>query len=136
MTTQESANVEVKGGVVPALMVSDARAASDFYQKAFDAKEMARVPPQGDGPIMHIHLYINGGSVMLSDPFPDHGYPHVPPAAYVLHLQVKDAHPGWDRAVAAGAEIRLPLARQFWGDTYGQLRDPFGVMWSIGASEG
>jgi uncharacterized glyoxalase superfamily protein PhnB len=21
----------------------------------------------------------------------------------------------------------------FWGDRYGQLRDPFGVLWSLGA---
>ncbi|RZJ78841.1 MAG: VOC family protein, partial [Brevundimonas sp.] len=27
----------------------------------------------------------------------------------------------------------LPLADQFWGDRYGQLRDPFGHSWSIGS---
>jgi PhnB protein len=25
----------------------------------------------------------------------------------------------------------MPLADQFWGDRYGQLRDPFGFSWSI-----
>ena len=39
----------------------------------------------------------------------------------------------WDRAVAAGATITMPLADQFWGDRYGQLKDPFGHSWSIGA---
>ena len=28
----------------------------------------------------------------------------------------------------------MPLADQFWGDRYGQLRDPFGHRWSIGQS--
>jgi PhnB protein len=25
----------------------------------------------------------------------------------------------------------MPLADQFWGDRYGQLRDPFGVLWAL-----
>jgi PhnB protein len=28
----------------------------------------------------------------------------------------------------------MPLEKQFWGDRYGQLRDPFGVTWSMGSS--
>jgi PhnB protein len=27
----------------------------------------------------------------------------------------------------------MPLADQFWGDRYGQLRHPFGHSWSIAA---
>ena len=34
--------------------------------------------------------------------------------------------------MAAGAEVVLPVQLMFWGDRYGQLRDPFGVMWSLG----
>ena len=26
----------------------------------------------------------------------------------------------------------MPVMDQFWGDRYGQLRDPFGHSWSIG----
>jgi PhnB protein len=33
----------------------------------------------------------------------------------------------------AGAEVRFELADQFWGDRYGQVTDPFGFIWSIGA---
>ena len=32
-----------------------------------------------------------------------------------------------------GAEIRFELADQFWGDRYGQVQDPFGFLWGIGA---
>jgi PhnB protein len=27
----------------------------------------------------------------------------------------------------------MPLDLQFWGDRDGQLRDPFGALWSMGA---
>ena len=55
------------------------------------------------------------------------------PAGTVLHLQVDDADEWWNRALDAGCEVRFPLDDQFWGDRYGQLRDPFGYSWSIGA---
>ena len=29
----------------------------------------------------------------------------------------------------------MPLADQFWGDRYGQLRDPSGHVWAIGATK-
>jgi PhnB protein len=49
-----------------------------------------------------------------------------------LHLQVPDADAVWNRAVAAGATVKMPLENQFWGDRYGQLEDPFCFSWSIG----
>ncbi len=36
-------------------------------------------------------------------------------------------------AYLAGAIPLFPLADQFWGDRYGQIRDPFGHSWSIGS---
>jgi PhnB protein len=38
----------------------------------------------------------------------------------------------WQKAVAAGAVVEMPLADQFWGDRYGILSDPFGHIWSLG----
>jgi uncharacterized glyoxalase superfamily protein PhnB len=124
--------VEVKGGLAPYLNVSDASKAAEFYVKAFGAEEAFRYPPDDKGRYLHIHLYINGGSLMLADPFPDHGHPHQPAQGYTLHMRVDDVDAWWKRAVDAGAEVVLPLQRMFWGDRYGQLRDPFGVLWSMG----
>jgi uncharacterized glyoxalase superfamily protein PhnB len=123
--------VEVLGGVVPYLTVDGASAAADFYAKAFGAKEAARHPVDEKGRTMHIHLYINGSSVMLSDAYPEHGHPLQPPQSFNLTLQVSDIDVWWNRAVAAGAQIVLPLQEMFWGSRYGQLLDPYGVMWSM-----
>ena len=43
-----------------------------------------------------------------------------------LHLQVDDAESVWRQAVDAGAFPVIRLARQFWGELYGRLKDPFG----------
>lgn len=122
---------DVLGGVIAYLQVDGAAAASEFYQRAFGAKEVARHPLDDQGRTMHIHLYINGSSVMLADFYPEHGYPAVKPQAFTLNLDVKDIDTWFQRAVDAGAEVTLPVQVMFWGDRYGQLRDPFGVNWSM-----
>ena len=34
-------------------------------------------------------------------------------------------------ALAAGCTVVMPFERQFWGDRWGMLRDPFGIDWAI-----
>jgi PhnB protein len=126
-----SPNPEVKGGVVPYLTVDGAVKAAEFYQKAFAAEVAAVYPPDDQGRTMHAHLYINGGSVMMSDAYPEHGHALKVPAAFSIMLKVGDVDAWYDRAVAAGCAAIMPPADMFWGDRYGQLKDPFGVIWAI-----
>lgn len=123
-------------GLTPHLTIRDRRAAQaiDFYAAAFGAEELMRHASE-DGRLMHAHLKINGSSLMMHDDFPEHGSggPAGEPAGVMLHLQVDDADTWWRRAVDAGATVTMELADQFWGDRYGQLQDPFGHRWSIGA---
>nr|WP_294809551.1 VOC family protein [uncultured Sphingomonas sp.] len=106
--------------------------AVEFYKAAFGAEEQLRHLADDGKRIMHSHLKINGGSVMLNDDFPEYTGGISVPAGVTLHLQTDDADKWWERAVAAGATVRMPLDNQFWGDRYGQVVDPFGHTWSIG----
>jgi uncharacterized glyoxalase superfamily protein PhnB len=132
-TAATEQRAKVLGGIVPYLSVDGATKAAEFYARAFGAKEIARHPVDQQGRTMHIHLHVNGASLMLSDAFPEHGHPHQAPQAFNLLLPVADVDAWWKRAVEAGAEVVLPLQVMFWGDRYGQLRDPFGIMWSFNA---
>lgn len=130
-------NQSPAGGVTAHLTIRDGRGgeAIEFYRKAFGAREEMRNLADDGQRLMHTHLTINGGSLMLNDDFPEYrdgAEPLPPPAGTTLHLQVRDADAVWDQAVAAGAEVKFPLENQFWGDRYGQLEDPFGFTWSIG----
>lgn len=124
-------------GVAAHLTIAEGKAvdAIAFYEKAFGATQAMPAIKADDGRrLMHAHLKINGGSVMLNDDFPEYTGGSVGiPAAVTLHLQVDDADAWFARAVDAGATVRMPLADQFWGDRYGQVDDPFGHRWSIGA---
>ena len=122
-------------GIAPHLTIPSrgGQAALEFYQAAFGATVDRSVPAEDGERLMHAHLIINGGSVMLHDEFPEYGHEaDMTPKGMTLHLQVDDADEWWNRALAAGASPMIPLEDQFWGDRYGQVKDPFGHCWSIG----
>lgn len=121
-------------GLAPHITIRDARGteALDFYKTAFAAEEVARNLAEDGKRVMHADLVINGGHLLLNDDFPEWTGGTAAPSAVTLHIQVDDADAWWERAIAAGATITMPLADQFWGNRYGKLRDPFGHSWSIG----
>ena len=125
---------------IPYIVVSNAAAAIDFYKAAFGAVELLHHAAPSSEKLMHASLKINGGVLMMSDDFSASmgGKPQTQEALggspVTFHLAVTDADAIWEKAAAAGAEVTMPLADQFWGDRYGQLRDPFGHRWSIGQS--
>ena len=122
-------------GVYPYLTVTGAKAAIEFYARAFAADEEFRSYGEDGERIMHARLRINGMVVLLSDYFAEfHGGAEAPaPAGLMLHLEVDDADLWFKRASEAGAQVKLPLQDMFWGDRYGQVMDPFGHTWSMGA---
>jgi PhnB protein len=123
-------------GISPHLTIPSrgGQAAIEFYQRAFGAREERRMLAEDGERLMHAALTINGASVLLADEFPEYNGEHdIIPRGVTLHLQVDDADEWWNRAILAGGVPLYPLADQFWGDRYGQLKDPFGHTWSIGA---
>jgi uncharacterized glyoxalase superfamily protein PhnB len=103
-----------------------------FLKRAFNAVEIARSPGP-DGKLMHATVQIGDSRIMLNDHYPEFGAPPIPEGTwpFALHLYVPDADGLFAQATAAGCEVTMPLADQFWGDRYGGLRDPFGFRWSI-----
>jgi uncharacterized glyoxalase superfamily protein PhnB len=119
--------------VIPHLTVKDAAKAIEFYKRAFGAKEMSRhaIP---SGQIMHASIKIGDSHIFLNDEFPQMGSvspQSVGGTSVVLTLYVDDVDTFFKRAVDAGAQSKMPVADQFWGDRYGLLQDPFGHQWAI-----
>lgn len=40
----------------------------------------------------------------------------------------------WFTALAEGGRVGMPLAKQYWGDTFGMLTDKFGIHWMVNIS--
>jgi len=128
---ETSTATPVKGGLVAYLTLDGALKAADFYVRAFGAEIITTMPADDQGRTMHVHLHVNGSSLMLSDAFPEHGHPLRAPEAFTLMLMVDGTDARYAHAVEAGATAVMPPADMFWGDRYGQLRDPFGVLWAM-----
>jgi len=120
--------------ITPHLTVRDAHRAIEFYQKAFGA-EVLNVAPAPGGKVMHALLKIGDSMLMLNDEFPEMGGSCGPPASggsgVNLHIYLENVDAAFDRAVSAGATVKMPVMDMFWGDRYGQMLDPFGHKWSL-----
>ncbi len=117
----------------PYLIVSNAAKAIEFYEKAFGARELTRLPMPG-GKVGHAELQIGDSRIMLADEFPawDARSPKtVGGSPVIIALYVEDVDAVVSRAVAAGAKLFQPVADQFYGDRTGSLTDPFGHKWNI-----
>ena len=118
--------------LTPHLTVDGAAKYVEFLQRAFGATEARQAPGPG-GKLMHAQVRIGDSFLMFNDDFPEFGAPPIAQGHWpvVLNLYVPDADAAFDRAVKAGCKVTMPLADQFWGDRYGQVKDPFGFSWAI-----
>ena len=121
--------------ITPHLVVQGAAKAIEFYQKAFGAK-VKGVHNMPDGKVMHAELLFGDSIVMLADDFSGMGICASPQklggTSVTLNLYTDHVDQLFEQAVAAGATVLMPLANQFWGDRYGQVKDPFGHVWALG----
>ncbi len=119
--------------LTPHLICRDAAKAIDFYKKAFGAEERMRMPDPS-GRIMHAELSIGDSTFMLGEENPQCGNQSplsLNGSPVSLHIYVQDVDKSFDRAVKAGAKVKMPVMDMFWGDRYGQVSDPFGHSWSL-----
>ena len=115
--------------IYPLVRYQDPAKGIRFLTEAFGFTEhMVAEEPKGN--IVHAQLAWGTGLVMLgpssggADPF-DLG-----PTSIYLAVDDPDAH--HDRAVAAGAEIVMPLTDQDYGSREYAARDPEGNVWCFG----
>jgi PhnB protein len=126
--------------VNPYLTVKGAADAIAFYKKAFGAKVETRMPAEDGKRLMHAHLTINGGTVMLSDEFSEFGGPPAPSAAKPAPVAtaIQLAKPAevdaiFKRAIAAGGKSTMEPQDTFWEARFATLVDPFGHCWMLNA---
>ena len=129
--------------ITPHLVVQNARAAVEFYRRAFGAEVVYESKlPFGDG--MHFHVRLGGSVFMVTDEMPggdDEESKNLPSrlraprsvggTTALLEIYVDDADVSFDRAVREGAHPSLPMHDAFWGDRYGWVTDPFGHIWAL-----
>jgi PhnB protein len=115
----------------------------EFYKTVFGGElqmqTMGEVPDEAMPPDMKkeeikdmiMHARLTGGEVelMASDS------PKASKSAAKIELSLSGPDEAklrkiWD-ALAQGGKINTPLEKQFWGDTFGMVRDKYGIDWMV-----
>ena len=113
------------------LILDEAASTIDWYKKALGAEELGRSNGP-DGKIMHAEIKVGDTILMVNDAMMGGKGPKAlggSPAS--LWVYVPDCDALFGRATAAGAQVVMPMADQFWGDRTGTVTDPSGYQWTI-----
>jgi PhnB protein len=102
----------------------------DLTMQTFGEAKMAKSPKDKDL-ILHAALKNDALSIMASD-----GQPGI---KVVFGDNIHMSLAGQDNAklsemfakLGRGGKVDMPLAKQFWGDTFGMVTDKFGVHWMV-----
>jgi PhnB protein len=147
LSTNKGANPIPEGydSITPHLMVKNCVNAIEFYKKVFGAREEYRFTmPDDNTKIIHAVMRIgNHSRIMLADEFPgmcdsnlsDRGKIGSPKTvggnSVFLSMYFENVDEIFNKAQNEGAIVVMPLMDAFWGDRYGQLKDPFGHIWEV-----
>jgi len=121
------------GSVTAMLSVSDVKAATAFYQKAFGFTKRG-IMNAPDGKPIHSELTLRGTTLMLSPEMPQMGSRNakaVGASPTSLYLLTENVDKMVAKAVKLGAVEKGKVTDMFWGDRCGTVADPDGYIWMI-----
>ncbi|MEP6467935.1 MAG: VOC family protein [Parafilimonas sp.] len=116
----------------------------NFYRDVFDG-EIIMINRYGDSPmksdeslkdkIIHSRVKFGENILMISDSFD--GRLANADGNIQLSVEIDDTKKIEEvfNKMAEGGKITMPLAKQFWGATFGMLQDKFGVNWMFNHEE-
>ncbi|OYW26853.1 MAG: glyoxalase [Caulobacter sp. 12-67-6] len=127
---------EGRPDLISAVLYRDPKAALAWLEKAFGF-ELVFLVEDAEGNLGHSEMRFGAARLMVGGEWSDD---HKSPASVggkntqTVHIQLSDgdldAH--CERARAAGAEIIVEPATQFYGDRTYRCKDPEGHIWTVG----
>jgi PhnB protein len=122
---------------IPHLIVSDGMAALKFYKEVFGAEEGHNMMAPDGRRLMHGEMVLDGRKFFVSDEFTtqEGGSCSAPQTlggtSVRITLMTDNPDAVFERALARGAKVVMPVQDMFWGARYGQFLDPLGHNWGI-----
>lgn len=125
--------------ITPGLLYHDAPKAIEWLCRAFGFEARMVIHGEG-GKIVHAHLTLGNGGVMLSSAegyaFPDlcqspRDTGGTGTVEVIVYVADPDAH--YARAVAAGAKVVIPIEDKPYGGRGYSCKDPEGHVWAFGS---
>jgi uncharacterized glyoxalase superfamily protein PhnB len=115
--------------ITPYLLYEDVDAALSFLSKAFGFKEVLRYTGE-EGYVNHAEMRLGDGKIYLGDPGAQYRNPkRLGQETVGIYALVEDVDAHYERAKAAGAEIREEPTDQEYGERRYTAVDPEGHHW-------
>jgi len=118
----------------------NARQAMEFYQTVFGGKLTfstfkeyhASQDPSEDNKIMHSQLEAENGIHFMAADTPN-AMEYKPGAMMSMTLSGEDEEElrSYFDMLSAGGTVVMPMEKGPWGDTFGMLKDKFGIDWMV-----
>ena len=117
--------------ITPYLYYADVDAALSFLGEAFGFQETLRYTGEG-GYVSHAEMRLGDAAIMMGDPGESYRTPaQLGGTTHGTHVYVDDVDSIFERARAAGAEIREEPTDKPYGDRSFTARDPEGHEWFV-----
>ena len=132
MSQASKSAADSKTSIAPMLSVRRGAKAVEFYKAAFGASELFLLE---DGGSVVAQLSVGGAEFWVADESPEHfnfSPESLGGATTRMVMVVADPDAAFDRAVAAGGKVVVPVENQPYGWRVGRIVDPFGHHWEIG----
>ena len=123
--------------------LDNARQAMEFYETVFGGKLQistfkeyhASQDPGEDDKIMHAMLEAENGIIFMAADTPN-GMEYNPGSNISMSLSGDNESElrGYYEKLSSGGMVVMPLEKAPWGDTFGMLRDKFGINWMVNIS--
>ncbi len=125
------------------MFTNQAQPALEFYAEVFGGNVQsmtfgqagAAQQPEHENLIMHGHLETTDGWTLMAADSQPKGPADVDEAPIRISIGGKteelEKAKGWFDKLAEGGKVEVPLEKQMWGDSFGMVRDKFGVTWMI-----
>lgn len=124
--------------------MGQAKDAMEFYKSIFGGElfiqtfKEAGFPhkPEDDDLVIHASLTNDMFTILASDGNEENPVKNVGDNVH-LSLNGSDEEQLKDffNKLSEGGTVDMKLEKQFWGDTYGQLTDKFGIHWAVNIAE-
>ena len=89
-----------------------------------------KVPPGTEDLVVHARMDLAGVELIGNDVPPSYFQPIRSSYLYLTLDSTESADKTWN-ILAEGGEVTMPISETFFATRFGQLRDKFGVLWSI-----
>ncbi len=98
-------------------------------QKLAESPMAAQMPSEAGANILHSSLTRNGVLLMMGSDMMGAGLKPGNSIVLCLSCSSDEEINTFFKRLSAGGEIKTPLHQSFWGPTYGELIDKFGMLW-------